>query len=147
MIGGQILIVFVGGAAFSVRRINGVYWAISVIIGAFSLPVAVIVRLLPTAPFERFLIKMRLYPDPNALPTTSPDADEHQYNEGIEKVKTDLHLLSSVRGNRTPMVFKSRSAQLEVRLSSCFRSLILISSYHCRRLAFISPLFSPWSHL
>ena len=48
---------------------------------------------------------------------------------------------------QTLMVFKSRSAQLEVRLSSCFRPLILISSYVRRRLAFISPLFLPWSHL
>ena len=47
MVAGQIMIIFVGGVAFSVTRLNGVEWAISIGLGAISLPVAVIIRLIP----------------------------------------------------------------------------------------------------
>lgn len=58
-----------------------------------SWPIGVIVRLLPTAPFERFLIKFRLYPDPNKLPNVAPAAEEAQWNEGITKVIDNLEVL------------------------------------------------------
>jgi len=116
MIGGQILIVFVGGAAFSARRISGVYWAISIIIGALSLPIAVLIRLLPTAPFERMMIKMKLYPDPNALPTVTPAAAHGDWNEGITKVFGDLTVLSTIKGGRhrgQSISFKTKASRLE----------------------------------
>ena len=116
MVGGQILIVFVGGAAFQVTPINGIYWAISIIIGSLALPVGVIVRTIPTAPVERMMIKMRLYPDPSALPEVAPESEDAQWNEGITKVIDNLKVLSTVRGGRTrssSIVYKSRSAQLE----------------------------------
>ncbi|CAZ81965.1 unnamed protein product [Tuber melanosporum] len=47
MIGGQVLIIFVGGKAFSIVPINGVQWAICVIVASFALPWAVIVRCVP----------------------------------------------------------------------------------------------------
>jgi len=49
MIGGQVIIVFVGGAAFSVKRIDGVGWGISIIVGLLSLPLGVVGRLIPDA--------------------------------------------------------------------------------------------------
>lgn len=47
MIAGQILIIFFGSSAFSVVVINGNQWAICVIVAAFSLPAAVIIRYIP----------------------------------------------------------------------------------------------------
>ena len=47
MIGGQVTIIFIGGRAFSVRQLNGAQWAYSIILGALSLPIAVIIRLIP----------------------------------------------------------------------------------------------------
>lgn len=47
MIGGQILIIFVGSTAFSVVSIDGTQWAICVVVAAFSLPAAVIIRYIP----------------------------------------------------------------------------------------------------
>ena len=47
MIGGQVLIIFVGGRAFSVVHIDGVQWAICVIVAAFALPSAIIIRCVP----------------------------------------------------------------------------------------------------
>lgn len=81
-IGAQILIVFVGGAAFSVTPLEGKYWAVSIVAGFISWPLAVLIRLIPTAPIERVAIDLGLYPDPNALPFEAPDAEEQR-----EKIK------------------------------------------------------------
>jgi Ca2+-transporting ATPase len=47
MIAGQTLIIFVGGITFSVTRLNGTQWGISIVLGFLSLPVGVVVRLIP----------------------------------------------------------------------------------------------------
>ena len=49
-IGGQILIIYLGGAAFSITRLNGVQWAVSIVLGLLSLPFGVIIRLIPANP-------------------------------------------------------------------------------------------------
>ncbi|OAD66839.1 hypothetical protein PHYBLDRAFT_96141, partial [Phycomyces blakesleeanus NRRL 1555(-)] len=43
----QAIIVNFGGAAFQVTRIGGVEWAISIVIGLLSIPIGVIIRLIP----------------------------------------------------------------------------------------------------
>ncbi|KAI0110666.1 plasma membrane calcium-transporting ATPase [Hypoxylon sp. NC0597] len=53
MIGAQVAIIFVGGAAFEITAINGTQWAICVIAAAVSLPWAVVVRLFPDTWFAR----------------------------------------------------------------------------------------------
>lgn len=47
MIGGQVLIIFVGGAAFSIIRISGEQWALCIVVSAFCLPWAILIRLVP----------------------------------------------------------------------------------------------------
>ncbi|OJJ39202.1 hypothetical protein ASPWEDRAFT_49245 [Aspergillus wentii DTO 134E9] len=51
MIAGQIMIVFVGGAAFSVTPLNGVQWAICIVCSICCLPWAVVLRLIPDSYF------------------------------------------------------------------------------------------------
>lgn len=53
MVGCQIAIAFVGGQAFSIVRITGSQWAVSVVVAVLCLPWAVLVRLFPDAWFER----------------------------------------------------------------------------------------------
>ncbi|KAF3065905.1 Calcium-transporting ATPase 2 [Daldinia childiae] len=53
MVGAQIAIVFVGGAAFEITAINGVQWAICLVAAAISLPWAIVIRLFPDALFAR----------------------------------------------------------------------------------------------
>ncbi|KAI5476993.1 Ca2+-transporting ATPase [Pseudohyphozyma bogoriensis] len=117
MVGGQAIIVEFGGAAFQVKSIGWRDWVISIIVGALSLPLAVLIRLLPPGPFERFMIKWKLYPDPNAkLPTESPASEEQQWNEGISKVIDNLNTYSKIRGGRmrsSSIVRKSRSSQMK----------------------------------
>ncbi|GAB1319894.1 plasma membrane calcium [Madurella fahalii] len=47
MVLGQVLIIFFGGAAFVVVRLSGVQWAISLVLGFLSIPVGVLIRLIP----------------------------------------------------------------------------------------------------
>ncbi|KAJ6166818.1 hypothetical protein N7470_002265 [Penicillium chermesinum] len=47
MVGGQIMIIFVGGQAFSVTRISGILWAVCLICALGCLPWAVLLRILP----------------------------------------------------------------------------------------------------
>ncbi|KAI8953043.1 calcium-translocating P-type ATPase [Xylaria longipes] len=72
MVGLQVLIIFVGGAAFEIKPINGVQWAICVVSAFVCLPWAILLRLFPDewfaviaktvcAPFlvvYRFLVKV-----------------------------------------------------------------------------------------
>ncbi len=119
VLGGQILIAFVGGRAFSVVRLYGRDWAISIIIGLISLPLGVAIRLLPTAPFERALITMHLYPDPNKLPVVAPEAGDekgqYEYNDALTKVRDNLSTFAKIRGGRlssSGIVFESRRSRM-----------------------------------
>lgn len=47
IIGGQILIIFVGGVALGVTPLNGIQWAVCLICAVVTLPVGVLLRLLP----------------------------------------------------------------------------------------------------
>lgn len=110
----QIVIVFIGGAAFQVTRIGAREWGISLGLGAVSLPLGALIRLLPNEPFERLFISSRLLPRPEELPTVKPDAAE--WNSAIELVRDNLATFSNVRGGRvrsSSFVGKSRSARLQ----------------------------------
>ncbi|KAJ2985425.1 hypothetical protein NUW58_g5538 [Xylaria curta] len=47
MVGLQVLIIFVGGAAFEIKPINGVQWAICLVTAFVCLPWAILIRLFP----------------------------------------------------------------------------------------------------
>lgn len=53
MVGAQIAIIFVGGAAFEITALNGTQWAICIVAAAVSLPWAVVVRLFPDEWFAK----------------------------------------------------------------------------------------------
>jgi Ca2+-transporting ATPase len=50
MVGGQVLIIYVGGAAFSVREITAMQWGVCIALAIGSLPWAVALRLIPDKP-------------------------------------------------------------------------------------------------
>ncbi|KAI0016807.1 calcium-translocating P-type ATPase [Xylariomycetidae sp. FL0641] len=51
MVGAQVAIVFVGGAAFQIKPLDGTQWAICIIAALICLPWAVLIRLFPDAWF------------------------------------------------------------------------------------------------
>jgi Ca2+-transporting ATPase len=103
MIGGQTMIIFVGGRAFSVTRINGAQWGYSIVLGALSIPVGVIVRLVPDELVQRCI--------PNFLKRKrTPEvvvSDEYQWNQGLLEIREELAFIKKVRGGRlTNLKFK-----------------------------------------
>lgn len=112
-IGVQILIVFVGGAAFQVTRVGGREWGISLALGVVSIPLGALIRLLPNEPFEKLFKKLGLLGSHQpVLPTTRPDAE---WNSAIQLVRDNLGTFANLRGGRvrsSSFVVKSRSARL-----------------------------------
>lgn len=51
MVAGQVMIVYVGGAAFGVTRLSGILWAVCLICAIGCLPWAVVLRLIPDRHF------------------------------------------------------------------------------------------------
>ncbi|CAI7571315.1 unnamed protein product [Penicillium pancosmium] len=51
MVGGQVMIIYVGGAAFGVTRLSGILWGICIICALGCLPWAVALRILPDRHF------------------------------------------------------------------------------------------------
>ncbi|KAJ6577147.1 Ca-transporting ATPase [Mycena capillaripes] len=113
-IGGQILIVFIGGASFSVTPIGGREWGISLALGVVSIPLGAIIRLLPSDPFERLFKALGLLGSPEILPTATPNPDTVGWN-AITRVRDNLNTFANVRGGRvrsSSFVIKSRTARL-----------------------------------
>ncbi|GAQ05475.1 calcium-transporting ATPase 2 [Aspergillus lentulus] len=55
MVGGQVLIIFVGGAAFGVTRLDGPQWAICIGCAAFCIPWAAVLKLVPDRHVARLM--------------------------------------------------------------------------------------------
>ena len=117
VVAGQYLIIQFGGQAFQVVPIGAREWGISVIVGAMSLPLAILIRTIPPGPFARFMVRTGLYPDEaTLLGRNSPQAEEQQWNDGINKVVDNLTVFGQIRGGRmrsSSMVLKSRSKQMK----------------------------------
>ncbi|KAH8722336.1 hypothetical protein GQ44DRAFT_622873 [Phaeosphaeriaceae sp. PMI808] len=96
MIGGQTLIIFVGGVAFSVTRLNGAQWGYSIVLGFLSLPIGMIVRLIPDELVRKCI--------PNFFRRKStPElvvSDDYQWNQGLIEIRDELAFIKKVRGGR-----------------------------------------------
>ncbi|KAI6025427.1 WD40-repeat-containing domain protein [Pisolithus marmoratus] len=106
----QVLIVFIGGATFQVTCIGAWEWGISLGLGAVSLPLGLLIRLLPNAPFERLFIWLWLLPRPEELPTVKPDAAE--WNSAIELVHDKLATFTNLCGGH------ARATQLDCKIGN-----------------------------
>ncbi|KAF2265811.1 calcium-translocating P-type ATPase [Lojkania enalia] len=96
MVGGQTMIVFIGGRAFSVTRINGAQWAYSVVLGSLSIPIGMIIRLLPDEAIRWCIPSfMKRKRTPEVVVS-----DEYQWNQGLLEVREELAFIKKVRGGR-----------------------------------------------
>ncbi|TVY39448.1 Calcium-transporting ATPase [Lachnellula occidentalis] len=100
MVAGQVMIIFVGGAAFSVKRLNGAQWAYSIVLGFLSIPIGAVIRLIPDELILRFIpeyIKNR----PKGPELRISDEEEaFQYPQPLADVKEELSFLKRVKGGR-----------------------------------------------
>ncbi|OLN85148.1 Calcium-transporting ATPase 2-like protein 4 [Colletotrichum chlorophyti] len=104
MIGGQILIVFVGGAAFQIapEGQTGTQWAVAIILGFISIPFGVIVRLIPDALIERLIpdyLKRRAKDSVPGL-TVSDEELFTMYPEPLSDVRDELAFIKRMKGGR-----------------------------------------------
>jgi Ca2+-transporting ATPase len=101
IVGGQCLIMFVGGEAFSINRINGAQWGYSIVLGALSMPVAVIIRLIPDELFAKLIpsIPRRKKAGPSFFLEDDEDRVQ-QWNPAIEEIREELTFLKKIRGGR-----------------------------------------------
>ncbi|PPR03673.1 hypothetical protein CVT24_007794 [Panaeolus cyanescens] len=110
----QVLIVFVGGAAFQVTRIQGREWGISIALGVVSLPWGAVIRCMPNFIFEKFFRFIRLIRDEKeVLPTVKPDMNG--WSGAVAMVQDNLRTFANIRGGRlrsSSFVVKSRSARV-----------------------------------
>jgi Ca2+-transporting ATPase len=123
MVGGQVMIMFVGGEAFQITSLNGVAWAISIILGAISIPVAVIIRLIPDQ------LVAKLLPSWMSRKKTDPVyvsiEDRFEWNRGIEEIREELSFLKMVRGGRlNQLKFRRRNLReaMKENFSHMFRT-------------------------
>ena len=97
---GQILIMFVGGAAFSIpTRLNGPQWGISIVLGLISVPIALFIRLIPD-PFVQKMIPAYFARKATPQVWVSDEEQQYQWNPALEDIKEELAFLKLVRGGR-----------------------------------------------
>ena len=101
IIGGQVLIVFIGGQAFAVHRLNRAQWAYSLVLGFLAMPVAIIIRLIPDELIARFLPAWPFSKDTG--PRLMLEGDEEAmrpWNPAIDEIREELAFLKRIRGGR-----------------------------------------------
>lgn len=99
MIGGQVLIVFIGGRAFSVTRISGSNWAIGIVLGALSIPVAVMIRLIPNALVRAFVPKFILNWNERRNVEISEES-RAEWNPVVNQVRDELAFIRNIRSSK-----------------------------------------------
>lgn len=125
MIGGQVLIVSVGGAAFAVTQNSGKQWAIAIVIGFITLPIGVLIRYIPDSwaiaaarpilaalailipkPIKNWWARRRARKAAKAITTEAPKGkeDDPEFNGAwgrvSQQVYDDLSLYKRIRGRR-----------------------------------------------
>ena len=98
MIGGQVLIVFVGSDAFEIVRLSGKEWGLSIGLGAISIPWGAAIRLCPDEWIAACLpgfLRRRWIPPPE-----EDFAVEKSLDSDDEFVRPPLRIMSSLRGPR-----------------------------------------------
>ncbi|KAL0941270.1 calcium-transporting atpase [Colletotrichum truncatum] len=133
MAAGQVLIVFVGGAAFKVERLNGPQWGISIVLGFLSIPVGVLIRLVPDAfcvalvrPIGKVWAKIPKW----KRKKKSDDEEDAEHLGGVAEalmeIREDLAFLKRIKGGRinqiSEVIMKPREYRERARSRSGSRS-------------------------
>lgn len=101
------MIVFVGKTAFGVKQLNAAQWAYCIVLGVISIPVGVIIRLIPDELIRRLIPAFfKRKPTPHIV------ADDDQWNQGLIDIKEELKFMRALRGGRlSALKFKIEQAR------------------------------------
>ncbi|KAI4227594.1 MAG: hypothetical protein L6R36_002295 [Xanthoria steineri] len=99
IVAGQVMIVFVGGRAFHTVRLSGSQWAYCIVLGLLSMPVAVLLRLIPDE-YMSYLVPRWF--KRKAPPEVRVSDAEHQieWNPALVEIREELSFLKKLRGGR-----------------------------------------------
>lgn len=99
IVAGQVMIVFVGGRAFAVHRLNTAQWLYSFVLGLLSIPVGSIIRLIPDKAVRKLIPKWFVR---KAAPKVFVEDEERQYewNAALEEIREELTFIKKLRGGR-----------------------------------------------
>jgi len=125
MVGGQVLIIFVGGEAFKITPLNGKEWGLSIGLGAISVPWGAVIRTFPDAwaaamaphfqiplpniwPFKGIVKKRRAAAAGAGVDAEKPPLSEEERrkitdssdSDAFEAPEPPLRTLTSIRGRR-----------------------------------------------
>lgn len=100
MVGGQVMIIFVGGKAFNVVHLNGAQWGYSIVLGFLSIPIGAVIRLIDDD-LILALIPQRFKNRPQGPELTISDEEEQfRFPKPLADVKEELSFLKRVKGGR-----------------------------------------------
>ena len=104
MMGGQVLIMFVGGAAFSITTPTsenaGRMWGIALVLGFLSLPIGVLIRLIPDSAIMALIpasLKRRASKRPGVKVS---DEEMGLYPQPLAEVRDELRFMRRMKGGR-----------------------------------------------
>ncbi|KAK3690298.1 hypothetical protein B0T22DRAFT_404769 [Podospora appendiculata] len=110
MVGGQILIIFVGREAFKILPLSGKEWGLSIGLGAMSLPWGALIRLTPDAWVAKLVpdisfafLRRKKKPaatDDEAAPVKAVVADTEESEDADRSFEPPLRSWTSLRGER-----------------------------------------------
>ena len=99
IVGGQILIIFFGGSAFSTTALSASQWAYCLILGLISLPVAVLIRFIPDT-FVRSLVPHAFVRKATPEVLVSDTERQYEWNPALVEIREELSFLKKLRGGR-----------------------------------------------
>lgn len=106
IVGAQILIIFVGSTAFSVKRQIATSWAVALAFGAFSLVVAVGLRYIPDD-WAWKLVPSWLHRRVKPQVFVSDEEQQYSWNPALVEIREELTFIKALRGGRlTALVYK-----------------------------------------
>ena len=102
IVGGQVLIIFVGGQAFSVERLNGPQWGVSIVLGVLSIPIGMVIRLIPDEIVTKLIPTFwRRQKGPELWISDEADGDRRfKWNPALEEIRDQLTFIKRLRGGR-----------------------------------------------
>ncbi|KAK1980057.1 calcium-translocating P-type ATPase [Colletotrichum cereale] len=136
MAGGQVLIVFFGGAAFKVEPLNGPQWAISIVLGFLSIPVGILIRLVPDAVFVAIVRPFawcwsKIPKWKRKKKTEDEDAEAlGGVKDALMEIRDDLAFLKRIKGGRVSQISEVIMKPREYRERARSRSGSRSSSRH-----------------
>ncbi|KAI4152224.1 MAG: hypothetical protein LQ341_000745 [Variospora aurantia] len=99
IVAGQVVIVFVGGTAFSTTPLIGSQWAYCLILGLISIPVAMLLRLIPDKYVGKIIpqgFRRKATPELRISDTEQ----QYEWNPALVEIREELSFLKTLRGGR-----------------------------------------------